>query len=98
MVPRSRSPTAATWAPDCRAPQRPGATASALLSGPFGLTLRLQRGTLLGWGAGLFTLSAAMGSLSREVGDMARGNATLEKYLQASGQGSLTDAFFSRCC
>ena len=77
------------------APRNGSATASALLSGPVGLTLRLQRGTLLGWGAGLFTLSAAMGSLSREVGDMARGNATLEKYLQASGQGSLTDAFFS---
>lgn len=75
---------------------RPGpAVASRALSGPIGLAARLQRGALLGWAAGLFALSAAMGSLSREVADMARDNPTLSRYLAASGQASLTDTYLS---
>ena len=77
------------------APRNGSATASAALSGPVGLALRLQRGTLLGWGFGLFALAAAMGSLSNEIADMAKDNPTLEKYLQVSGPASLTDTFFS---
>ncbi|NUR06906.1 MAG: ABC transporter permease [Nocardioidaceae bacterium] len=77
------------------APRNGSPTASPMLSGPVGLAFRLQRGLLAGWALGLFALSAGMGSLSREVGDMARDNPTLEKYLQATGQASLTDTFFS---
>jgi ABC-2 type transport system permease protein len=36
-----------------------------------------------------------MGSLSREVADMARDNPTLSRYLAASGQASLTDTYLS---
>jgi len=77
------------------APRNGSPTASRWLSGPVGLAFRLQRGSLAGWALGLFALSAGMGSLSREVGDMARDNPTLEKYLQASGGTSLTDTFFA---
>jgi polyether ionophore transport system permease protein len=75
---------------------RPGpARASGALAGPIGLAARLQRGAVLGWGAGLFALSAAMGSLSREVADMARDNPTLSDYLAATGRASLTDTYLS---
>ena len=36
-----------------------------------------------------------MGSLSREIDDMARDNPTLVKYLEAAGSASLTDSYFS---
>lgn len=77
------------------APRAGSPTASRLLSGPLGLALRQQRGALVGWGIGLLLLSAAIGSLSREVADMARGNPALSDYLATSRQGSLTDSYFS---
>ena len=77
------------------APRGGRATAGGSLAGPVGLALRLQRGSLVGWAGGLFVLALAIGSLSRAVGDMARGNATLERYLAATGQASLTDTFLS---
>lgn len=91
----------ATWLADHRdvgaglVAARSGAPeASRSLSGPVALALRLQRGSLLGWGGGLFVLSAAMGSLSREVAVLAKDPA-LSRYLAQNGQGSPTDAFFS---
>ena len=77
-------------------PDRAGsAVASAMVSGPVGLMFRLQRGMLTGWAAGMFLFAASMGSLSREIDDMARDNPTLVKYLQAAGAASLTDSYFS---
>ena len=77
-------------------PDRGGsATASTLLSGPVGLAFRLQRGTLIGWAVGMFLFAASMGSLSREIDDMARDNPSLVKYLEAAGSASLTDSYFS---
>jgi ABC-2 type transport system permease protein len=73
---------------------RPGAAAaSALLSGPVGLALRLQRGALAGWSLGLLVLGVGFGSLTDAVGNMSRDNPTLERYLEASGQGSLVDSY-----
>ena len=62
------------------------AVASRRLSGPVRARAAAAARRARGWAAGLFLLSAAMGSLSREVGGMARGNATLEKYLAAPGR------------
>ena len=83
-----------------RRPGRPTAaarrTASRSLSGPVGLACRLQRGTLIGWAAGLFLLAASMGSLSRR--DRATWPAATPPWRstsQAAGSGSLTDSFFS---
>jgi ABC-2 type transport system permease protein len=77
-------------------PDRPGsATASRLLAGPVALGFRLQRGALIGWAVGMFLFAASMGSLSREIDDMARDNPTLVKYLEATGAASLTDSYFS---
>jgi ABC-2 type transport system permease protein len=92
----------AVWLADRRdvgagivAPRDGAGSASPLLSGPIGLAFRLQRGALIGWAAGLFVLSAAVGSLSRAVEDMAEGNPVLSDYLAATGEGSLTDTYFS---
>ena len=78
------------------APRNGSATASALLSGPVGLTLRLQRGTLLGWGAGLFTAVRRDGLAvprGRRHGPAAtrRSRSTSRR----PGRARLTDAFFS---
>ncbi len=43
----------------------------------------------------MFLFAASMGSLSREIDDMARDNPTLVKYLEAAGSASLTDSYFS---
>lgn len=76
--------------------QRPGSSSgSRWLAGPVGLTWRLQRGALLGWAGGLLALALAVGSLSREVAQMARDNPTLSSYLAASGRASPTDSYFA---
>ena len=49
-----------------------------------GLAFWLQRGAVVGWVSGLFVLALAVGSLSREVADMARDNPTLSDYLEVS--------------
>lgn len=69
--------------------------ASAWLSGPVGLALRVQRANLVGWVLGVFALGAVYGSLTQGVEDMARGNETLAAYFRAAGQGSLVDAFLA---
>ncbi|MGZ6804155.1 MAG: ABC transporter permease [Nocardioidaceae bacterium] len=77
-------------------PPRDGAAAaSRSLSGALGLAVRLQRGSLAGWAAGVLAMALATGSLSSAVERMARDNPTLETYLRATGQGSFVDAFLS---
>jgi ABC-2 type transport system permease protein len=76
-------------------PRDGSATASPQLSGPVGLAFRLQRGMLAGWAGGLFVLGVGVGSLSNAVQEMARDNPTLERYLEATGQGSLTETYLS---
>ncbi|MEO5708232.1 MAG: polyketide antibiotic transporter [Nocardioidaceae bacterium] len=75
---------------------RPGpGRAAPSLRGPLGLAVRTQRGALIGWAVGLFTLGAVYGSLTRSVQEMARSNPTLEKFFRTAGQGSLVDSFLS---
>lgn len=75
---------------------RPGdARASASLGKPWGLALRMQRGLVIGWVAGLAALAAVYGSVVPEVPDMFAGNPQL---LEAMGLGAgagdaLIDAF-----
>ncbi len=86
---------AGTWAP-AWSPPVPGRPVRARsLSGPFGLALRTQRGSLVGWAVGLFTLGAVYGSLTQGVEDLARSNPTLEEFFRTAGQGSLVDSFLS---
>ncbi len=75
-------------------PRRGPAEASALLTGPVGLTLRLQRASVWAWAVALFLLGAVFGSLADAVVDMVSGNAQLAAVLAASGQ-NITDSFFA---
>jgi ABC-2 type transport system permease protein len=73
---------------------RPGpAGASALLSGPVGLLVRLQRGSVVGWTVGLLVLGLTFGSLTDAVTQMVAGNPQLADALAAAGGASLTDSF-----
>ena len=75
---------------------RPGPpVASPRLAGPVGLAFRLQRGSLAGWSAGMFSGGLAYGSLGDSIEDFIRDNEALADLLTAGGGASLTDSFFA---
>ncbi|MGH9210825.1 MAG: ABC transporter permease [Acidimicrobiales bacterium] len=77
-------------------PPRPGPPkAGALLAGPMGLAVRLQRGTLLAWTVGLFLTGAAYGSIADQIGDFADDSEAMEEIIAQAGGGSLTDSFYA---
>ncbi len=74
---------------------RPGpASAGRALSGVVGITWRLQRGSVLGWAAGLFTMGALLGSFSESIQNMVKDNPTLARYFLRSGM-DVVDAYFA---
>jgi ABC-2 type transport system permease protein len=75
-------------------PGRPRARASLLSAG--GLAWRLQRGTVVGWLAGLGVFALGMGSLSGTFDQMLQDIPQLAFALRRLGQGAetLVDAFF----
>lgn len=76
-------------------PPRPGrARASALLTGPTGLAVRLHRGAGLGWAAGLTLLGVAYGSVGQTVEDLVADNEALAAIIAASGV-DVVDSFFA---
>ena len=75
---------------------RPGRrSASRGLGHPFGLALRLQRGSLIGWSTGLFLTGVAFGSIANSVDDFVRDNKALADVLAPAGGGSLTDSYLA---
>jgi len=76
---------------------RPGpADAAPWLGTPLGLALRLQRGAILGWTAGVGAMGVAFGSLGEDVQDMISGNEQLEEiFARTSGGASIVDAYFA---
>jgi ABC-2 type transport system permease protein len=76
-------------------PDRPGpARASAALGTPLGLAWRLQRGSVWGWGAGLFLVGLSYGSLGTDVGDLLGDSATSQDMFIPDGM-SLVDGFYA---
>jgi ABC-2 type transport system permease protein len=75
-----------------RAPRPGAASASAVLSRPEGLALRLQRGSLLGWGVTLALLGLTYGSVLGEAEDML---GAVEDLLPDITGAGLTEAFLS---
>jgi ABC-2 type transport system permease protein len=76
-------------------PSRPGSpVASAGLGRPIGLAVRLQRGTVIAWSAGMFLLGIAYGSVANDVEDFVGDNDTLRDIIARTG-GSLTDSYLS---
>jgi len=76
-------------------PPKPGPpTASRYLTSPLGLALRLQRGSLIGWSAGVFLTGLAYGSIGQEVEKLVGDNEEMAELL-AQAEGSFTDSFFA---
>jgi ABC-2 type transport system permease protein len=75
---------------------RPGpATAAPSLRHPFGLAIRLQRGTLLGWGAAILVVGVAYGWIAPTIDSFVANNPTMAKFMASAGTGSLTDTYFA---
>ena len=75
---------------------RPGRRgASPSLGNPFGLAVRLQRGSLVGWGAGVLFTAVAYGSIADSIDDFVRDNKALADMFARAGSASLTDSYLA---
>ncbi len=76
--------------------QRAGrAEATALLSSPLGLAVRLQRGALIGWAVGLGALSFFYGLVADQAEQIIEDNPDMADFFAQLGVASVTDAFLS---
>jgi ABC-2 type transport system permease protein len=76
-------------------PPRPGPPEAApWLGRPWGLTVRLQRVSLVSWTLGLLAFGVAYGALGKDIADFVGDNQTVEDLI-AQGAGSLTDTYFA---
>jgi ABC-2 type transport system permease protein len=78
---------------------RPGpATAGPLLSGPAGLSWRLQRGTLAGWTAGFLVGGLAIGVVTKSIGKLVGSSAGVTHAIdKVGGQPALANAYLAAC-
>jgi ABC-2 type transport system permease protein len=76
-------------------PARPGpAQAGRDLQSSLGLAWRLQRGSVVGWTAGLFLAGLAYGSIGDDIEDLI-GDSELSQDLFGQAGGSLVDSFYA---
>ncbi|WP_405485572.1 ABC transporter permease [Nocardia sp. NBC_00511] len=77
--------------------ERPGALAAGpALSGPFGLALRLQRGTLLAWTVGIGLYGLLIGSVVHGIGDELGSSQTIRDLItRMGGSDSLEKSLIS---
>jgi ABC-2 type transport system permease protein len=77
-------------------PARPGPPSAApILGNPLGLAVRLQRGSLLGWGAGVMVIGIAYGWIGPTIDTFIGQNKAIADMFSAGGGGSLTDSYFA---
>lgn len=69
--------------------------AAASLGTPWGLAVRLQRGSVVGWSAGLAAVGAAYGSIAPTIDDFVGHNQALADVLARAGGASLTDSYLA---
>lgn len=75
---------------------RPGpAAASPALGRPLGFALRLQRGTLVGWGIGAVATAVAYGSIGPTVDSFVGQNKAIAQLMAQATGASLIDSYFS---
>lgn len=75
---------------------RPGRRAApASLGHPLGLAIRLQRGLLLGWGAGVMVTGIAYGWIAPTIDAFVANNKTMAEMMSSAGVGNLTDTYFA---
>ncbi|SCK38402.1 ABC transporter permease [Streptomyces sp. WMMB 322] len=78
-----------------RTPPAGRRTASAVLVRPFGFALRLHRGMLAGFGAGVFLLGTMYGSMLGDVEEMLKDIDVMDQVLAQAGGSSLVESFAS---
>jgi len=67
-----------------------------LLGGPIGLSVRLARPVLIGWGIGIAALAMMMGVIAKSVGDALADNPAFHKALeQLGGKGAGATAYLA---
>jgi ABC-2 type transport system permease protein len=75
---------------------RPGRGAAARSLGhPLGLAMRLQRGALVGWGAGVLVAAIAYGWIAPTIDAFVARNKAFAEMMASAGVGSLTDTYFA---
>jgi ABC-2 type transport system permease protein len=68
--------------------------ASRALASPLGLAWRLQRGSLIGWGIGVFLLAAAYGSFGDSIEEYVADNPEVADYLPG-GAADVVDSYLA---
>jgi ABC-2 type transport system permease protein len=75
---------------------RPGRIdAAPSLGQPLGLAMRLQRGALIGWGAGVLVTGIAYGWIAPTIDAFVANNKAMAQFLASAGIGNLTDTYFA---
>jgi ABC-2 type transport system permease protein len=75
---------------------RPGrAVASARMSSPLALAVRLHRGSFTGWLIGIAVGGLVLGSMASQVGDFVDTPQARDMIMKLGGERGLTDAFLS---
>jgi ABC-2 type transport system permease protein len=73
---------------------RPGRMAAApSLGRPIGLAFRLQRGSLLGWGAGVLVAGIAYGTITTDIQAFINSNPALVEMMARAGGPSVIDSY-----
>lgn len=69
--------------------------AAPSLGRPVGLAMRLQRGSLVGWSAGLLVLAVAYGWITDSINDFVNDNQAITDIIAAKGGGTLTEQYLA---
>lgn len=75
-------------------PRRGPARGSASLGHPTGIAFRLQRGTVIGWTAGLALYGFAVGAIGDGIQDMIESSPAIEGAFATAG-GTMLDSYFA---
>ena len=71
------------------------ARAAPSLGTPLGLATRLQRASLVGWGAGAAALAVAYGSIADSIDEFVEDNDALSDIIAAQGHGTLVQQYLA---
>ena len=77
------------------APRAGRAQATPSLGSPVGLAVRMQRGSFIGWSAGLAVLAVAYGSITDSINDFVKDNKSLSDIVAAQGQGTIVEQYLA---
>jgi ABC-2 type transport system permease protein len=75
------------------APRAGRPRAEPSLGTPLGLATRLQRGSVVGWTAGLVALAGAYGSVADSIDQFVKDNRALTDIIAAQGNGTLVEQY-----